>query len=49
MEWLIGVISLVLLACAIGWAVYLHNANQALESYALRYRILRIKQGYNVP
>lgn len=33
----------------IGWAVYLHNANQTLESYALRYRILRMEQGYNSP
>lgn len=38
-----------LLACTIGWAVYLHNANQSLESYALRYRILRMEQGYNSP
>lgn len=49
MEWLIWGISLVLLACTIGWAVYLHNANQSLESYALRYRILRMEQGYNSP
>ena len=41
-EWLIWGISIVLIACTIGWAVYLHNANQALESYALRYRILRM-------
>ena len=49
LEWLIWVISLVLLACTIGWAVYLRNANQPLESYALRYRILRMEQGYNSP
>ncbi len=49
MEWLIWGISLVLLACTIGWAVYLRNANQTLESYALRYRILRMEQGYNNP
>ena len=42
-EWLIWGISIVLIACTIGWAVYLHNANQALESYALRYRILRME------
>lgn len=27
-EWLIWGISIVLIACTIGWAVYLHNANQ---------------------
>ena len=43
MEWLIWGISIILLACTIGWAVYLHNANQSLESYALRYRILRME------
>ena len=43
MEWLIWGISIILLACTIGWAVYLHNANQTLESYALRYRILRME------
>lgn len=42
-EWLIWGISLVLLACTIGWAVYLRNANQTHESYALRYRILRME------
>lgn len=49
MEWLIWGISIVLLACNIGWAVYLRNANQTLESYALRYRILRMEQGCNSP
>ena len=49
MEWLIWGISLVLLACTIGWAVYLRNANQTLENYAHRYRILRMEQGYNNP
>ena len=43
MEWLIWGISIILLACTIGWAVYLRNANQTLESYALRYRILRME------
>lgn len=42
-EWLIWGISIVLIAYIIGWAVYLHNANQTLESYALRYRTLRIE------
>lgn len=42
-EWLIWGISIVLIACTIGWAVYLHNANQTLESYALRYRILSME------
>lgn len=42
-EWLIWGISIVLIACTIGWAVYLHNANQTLESYTLRYRILRME------
>ena len=49
MEWLIWGISIILLACTIGWAVYLSNSNQSLESYALRYRILRMEQGYNSP
>lgn len=49
MEWLIWGISLVLLACTIGWAVYLRNANQTHENYALRYRILRMEQGYSNP
>ena len=49
MEWLIWGISIILLACTIGWAEYLRNANQTLESYALRYRILRMEQGYNNP
>ena len=49
MEGLIWGISIILLACTIGWAVYLRNANQTLESYALRYRILRMEQGYNNP
>ena len=49
MEWLIWGISIILLACTIGWAVYLRNANQTLESYALRYRILRMEQGYKNP
>ena len=48
-EWFIWGISIVFLACTIGWAVYLRNANQTLESYALRYRILRMEQGYNNP
>lgn len=49
MVWLIWGISLVLLVCTIGWAVYLRNTNQTLESYALRYRILRMEQGRNSP
>ena len=48
-EWIIWGIFFVLLACTIGWAVYLRNANQTLENYALRYRILRMEQGYNNP
>jgi len=46
MVWLIWGISLVLLVCTIGWAVYLRNTNQTLESYALRYRM---EQGRNSP
>ena len=42
-EWLIWGISIVLIACTIGCTVYLHSANQTLESYALRYRILRME------
>ncbi|KGN71574.1 hypothetical protein [Porphyromonas sp. COT-239 OH1446] len=49
MEWLIWGTSIILLTCTIGWAVYLRNANQTLESYALRYRIIRMEQGYNSP
>lgn len=49
MVWLIWGISLVLLGCTIGWTVYLRNTNQTLESYALRYRILRMEQGCNSP
>lgn len=49
MVWLIWGISLVLLGCTIGWTVYLLNTNQTLESYALRYRILRMEQGCNSP
>ena len=49
MEWLFWGISIILLTCTIGWAVYLRNANQTLESYALRYRIIRMEQGYNSP
>ena len=48
-EWLIWGISIVLIACTIGWAVYLHNANQTLESYALRYRILRMEHSVSTP
>lgn len=48
-EWLICGISIVLIACTIGWAVYLHNANQTLESYALRYRILRMEHSVSNP
>lgn len=43
MEGLIWGISIVLIASTIGWTAYLHNANQSLESYALRYRILRME------
>lgn len=32
-----------------GFREYLLNANQTLESYALRYRIIRMEQGYNSP
>lgn len=49
MVWFIWGISLVLLGCTIGWTVYLRNTNQTLESYALRYRILRMEQGCNSP
>lgn len=49
MVWFIWGISLVLLGCTIGWTVYLCNTNQTLESYALRYRILRMEQGCNSP
>lgn len=48
-EWLIWGVLVVLLACTIGWAVYLRNANASLESYALCYRVLRMEQGFNSP
>ena len=37
------------LACIIGWAADLYGVNQALDSHALRYRILRMEIGYKQP
>lgn len=45
LEWLFWGTSVVLLASTIGWAVYLQKANQSLESYALRYQIIRMELG----
>lgn len=33
----------------IGWAAHLYGVNQALDSHALRYRILRMELGYTQP
>lgn len=49
-EWIIVWGALVaMLSVVIGWAVYLYGTNQSLESYALRYRALRMELGYNAP
>ena len=36
-------------SCVIGWAAHLYGVNQALDSHALRYRILRMELGYTQP
>ncbi len=38
-------IMIAVLACVIGWASHLYGVNQNLESYALRYRAIRMELG----
>ncbi|ERJ88990.1 hypothetical protein HMPREF1989_00089 [Porphyromonas gingivalis F0566] len=42
-------VMIAVLACIIGWAAHLYGVNQALDSHALRYRILRMELGYTQP
>lgn len=42
-------IMVAILACVIGWASHLYGVNQNLESYALRYRAIRMELGQNEP
>ncbi|MDY5858942.1 MAG: hypothetical protein SPK09_06950 [Porphyromonas sp.] len=37
------------LTYVVGWASHLYGANQNLESYALRYRAIRMELGYSEP
>lgn len=48
-EWIVWGAPVAMLSVVIGWAVYLYGTNQSLESYALRYRALRMELGYNAP
>ena len=48
-EWIVWGALVAMLSVVIGWAVYLYGTNQSLESYALRYRALRMELGYNAP
>ena len=48
-EWLIWGVMVAVLACVIGWATHLYGVNQALDSHALRYHILRMELGYTQP
>lgn len=48
-EWLIWGVMVAVLACVIGWTAHLYGVNQALDSHALRYRILRMELGYTQP
>lgn len=48
-EWLVWGVMVAVLACVIGWAAHLYGVNQALDSHALRYRILRMELGYTQP
>ena len=48
-EWIVWGALVAALAAVIGWAVYLYGTNQNLESYALRYRALRMELGYRAP
>lgn len=48
-EWLVWGIMIAVLGCVIGWASHLYGVNQNLESYALRYRALRMELGQSEP
>ena len=48
-EWLVWGVMIAVLSCIIGWAAHLYGVNQALDSHALRYRILRMELGYTQP
>ena len=48
-EWLVWGIMIAVFACAIGWASHLYGVNQNLESYALRYRAIRMELGQSEP
>ena len=48
-EWIVWGALVAALAAVIGWAVYLYGTNQNLDSYALRYRALRMELGYRAP
>lgn len=48
-EWLVWGIMIAVLGCVIGWASHLYGVNQSLESYALRYRAVRMELGQSEP
>lgn len=48
-EWLVWGIMIAVLGCVIGWASHLYGVNQNLESYALRYRAIRMELGQSEP
>lgn len=48
-EWLVWGIMIAVLGCVIGWASHLYGVNQNLESYALRYRVIRMELGQGEP
>lgn len=48
-EWLVWGIMITVFACIIGWASHLYGVNQNLESYALRYRAIRMELGQSEP
>lgn len=48
-EWLVWGVIVAVLACVIGWASHLYGVNQNLESYALRYRAIRMELGQSEP
>lgn len=48
-EWLVWGIMIAVLGCVIGWASHLYGVNQNLESYALRYRTIRMELGQSEP
>lgn len=48
-EWLVWGIMIAVFACVIGWASHLYGVNQNLESYALRYRAIRMELGQSEP